>query len=149
MTKLHVTFKKVAEINSREDMMHLKGELNISMIELLKSFISLRGNNRGRFICHLLFTLFRTCFLQIPQGSHKDFTPSDLYLKFYPSTTIHEIKTGIRNLNRLFKSIRTQICLELMSAYNALSRESMIIKLRKERLNKTMGYSFKFYQCIN
>ena len=73
MTKLHVTFKKVAEINSREDMMHLKGELNISMIELLKSFISLRGNNRGRFICHLLYTLqnvFPTDTTREPQRLH-------------------------------------------------------------------------------
>ncbi|GMY25282.1 Long-chain-alcohol oxidase FAO4B [Fagus crenata] len=30
---------------------------------------------------------------KIPKGSHKDFTPSDLYLKFYPSSTLHEIKT--------------------------------------------------------
>jgi hypothetical protein len=35
-----------------------------------------------------------------------------------------------------------------MSAYNAVSRESMIIKIRDKRLYRTMGYSFKFYQCV-
>ncbi|KAK9985861.1 hypothetical protein SO802_030812 [Lithocarpus litseifolius] len=92
-TTLHVTFKKVAENNSKEDMMLLKGRLSVSMVELLKSLISLRGNNRGRFICHLLYTLYRTYFVQKPQGSHKDFPPKDLYYKFYPSSTLHEIKT--------------------------------------------------------
>ena len=106
-TTLHVTFKKIVENNSREDKVHLKGELRISMVELLKSFISLGGKNRGRFICLLLCTLLRTYFLQIPQRSHKDFTPSDLYLKYYPSGTLHEIKTGIRNQNPLFKSMKT------------------------------------------
>ena len=112
MTTLHVTFKKVAENNSREDMMHLKGELNISMIELLKSFISLRGNNRGSFICHLLYALYRTYFLQIPQGIHRDFTPSDLYLKFYPSSTLHEIKTGNKNSNLLRIDVGIQCTLK-------------------------------------
>uniref|UniRef100_A0A2N9IZP7 Cholesterol oxidase n=1 Tax=Fagus sylvatica TaxID=28930 RepID=A0A2N9IZP7_FAGSY len=33
-TTLHVTFKKIVENNSREDKVHLKGELRISMVEL-------------------------------------------------------------------------------------------------------------------
>jgi hypothetical protein len=148
-TTLHVKFKKVAVNNSKEDKVHLKGELHISLVELIKSLISLGGNNKGRFICLLLSSLFRTCFLQIPKGSHKDFTPSDLYLKFYPSSTLHEIKTGIRNLNPLFKSMKTQFCLELMLAYNAVSRESVIIKTRNKGLHRTMGYSYQLYQCVN
>jgi hypothetical protein len=105
-TTLHVTFKKVVEKNSREDMVNLKGELCISMVQLLKSIISLEGNERGRFVRHLLHTLLRTYFLQIPRGSHKDFTLSDSYVKPYPSSTLHEIKTGIRNLIPLFKTVK-------------------------------------------
>ncbi|CAN6716954.1 unnamed protein product [Malus baccata var. baccata] len=48
MTTLHVTFVKVAEKNSKDEKVVLKGELSISMKELLKSFISLEGNKRGR-----------------------------------------------------------------------------------------------------
>ncbi|KAF3970546.1 hypothetical protein CMV_005769 [Castanea mollissima] len=44
-------------------------------------------------IIHTLQNLFPTETTREPQGSHKDFTPSDLYLKFYPSSTLHEIKT--------------------------------------------------------
>jgi hypothetical protein len=67
-TTLHVTFKKVVENNSREDMVNLKGELCISMVQLLKSIISLEGNERGRFVRHLLHNLLRTYFLQYHEG---------------------------------------------------------------------------------
>lgn len=100
-TTLHVTFKKVVENNSREGMVNLKGELCISMVQLLKSILSLEGNKRGRFIRLLLHFLLSTYLLQIPRGSHKDFTLSNSYVKPYgpyPSSTLHEIKTGIKNL---------------------------------------------------
>ena len=117
-TTLHVTFKKVAENNSKEDMMLLKGRLSVSMVELLKSLISLRGNNKGGFICHLLYTLYRTYFVQKSQGNHKDFPPKDLYHKFYPSSTLHEIKTGIRNLNLLRVYVSIQCNLRRINDHN-------------------------------
>ncbi|XP_024187001.1 uncharacterized protein LOC112191810 isoform X1 [Rosa chinensis] len=92
MTTLHVTFAKVAE-KKKDEKMILKGELNISMIELLKSTISLEGNNRGRFICLLLGSLLRTYLLQIPRGSHEDLDLSVYHRKSYPSSTLHEIQT--------------------------------------------------------
>ncbi|KAJ9184510.1 hypothetical protein P3X46_004225 [Hevea brasiliensis] len=48
-TTLHVTFKKVAVNCTRETMVNLKGELRVSFLELLKSFLSLKGDN-GHFI---------------------------------------------------------------------------------------------------
>ncbi|KAG2683001.1 hypothetical protein I3760_10G011700 [Carya illinoinensis] len=91
-TTLHVTFRKVVN-NSGEDEMNLKGEFHISMAELLKSLLSLEGNNRGMLVRLLLRTFLRTYIVQIPRGSHKDFTISDSCLKRYPSSTLHEIKT--------------------------------------------------------
>lgn len=98
MTTLHVTFEKVAEENSKDEKAVLNGELSISMTELLKSILSLQGNNRGRFMCLLSGSLLRTYFLPIPRGS-----PGDLILsedKSYPSSTLHEIKAG----NKIFNS---------------------------------------------
>ncbi|XP_070665018.1 uncharacterized protein [Malus domestica] len=93
MTTLHVTFVKVAEKNSKDEKVVLKGELSISMKELLKSFISLEGNKRGRFFCHLLGALLRTYILQIPRGNHKDLDSSYFQIKSYPSGILHELKT--------------------------------------------------------
>ncbi|XP_050381994.1 uncharacterized protein LOC126798942 isoform X2 [Argentina anserina] len=93
MTTLHVKFAEVSEKISKDEKMILKGELSVSMIELLKSTISLEGNNRGRFIRLLLGSLLRTYFLQIPRGNHKDLNLSVYHMKSYPSCTFHEIKT--------------------------------------------------------
>lgn len=106
MTTLHVTFAKVAERNSKEEKTILKGELNISMTELLKSTISLKGNNRGRFICLLLGSLLRTYFLQIPRGNHQDYL-SVYHMKTYPSGTLHEIKTG--SLSSFYKPAKSNL----------------------------------------
>lgn len=92
MTTLHVTFEKVAEENSKDDKAVLNGELSISMTELLKSILSLQGNNRGRFMCLLSGSLLRTYFLPIPRGSQGDLILSEY--KSYPSSTLHEIKAG-------------------------------------------------------
>ncbi|KAK0584231.1 hypothetical protein LWI29_009700 [Acer saccharum] len=91
-TTLHVTFKKLAGNKSQDETINLIGELRISMIELLKSFMSIEGNKR-RFIYHLSQTFLRTYILQIPRGSHKDCSLSHSYRKSYPDSTLHEIKT--------------------------------------------------------
>ncbi|KAL5740012.1 hypothetical protein ACOSQ2_029192 [Xanthoceras sorbifolium] len=88
-TTLHVTFKKLDGNKSKDKMINLIGELRISMIELLKSLISLRGNKR-RFIYLFSRALLRTYILQIPRGSHKE---SHSYYKPYPDSTLHEIET--------------------------------------------------------
>lgn len=92
---MHVTFKKVCRSDSMEEMMKLKGELNISIMELLKSVINLEGHGRLRFIGLFLQTLLRTYVLQVPRGSHRDITPLEIYQRPYPSSTLHEIKTGV------------------------------------------------------
>lgn len=105
MTTLHVTFVKVAEKNSKDEKVILKGELSISVTELLKSFISLEGNKKGMFLSLLLGSLLRTYILQIPRGNHKDLNLSYYLNKSYPSGTLHEIKTGNKNLSSLFRSL--------------------------------------------
>ncbi|CAL5387361.1 unnamed protein product [Camellia sinensis] len=92
-TTMNVTLNRVSMDSSKEKMLKLKGKLSISMIELLKSLISLEGNMRGRFVCLVLQTLFRTYFSQVPRGCHKDFNPPELHLRPYPSSTLHEVKT--------------------------------------------------------
>lgn len=98
-TTLHVTFEKVADKSSKNDdhdKVILKGELSISMMELLKSLVSFEGNKKGKFLSLLSGTLFRTYFLQIPRGSQEHFNLSDCEHKYsYPSSTLHDIKTGM------------------------------------------------------
>ncbi|KAJ6406704.1 hypothetical protein OIU84_010253 [Salix udensis] len=93
-TTLHVTFNKVAPIGSTDTMLNLKGELRVSFLELLKCFISLKGNGRGRFIHLLLQTLVRTYILQIPRGTRENFTVTDSYDRSYPSSTVDDIRTA-------------------------------------------------------
>lgn len=95
-TTLHVTFNKVAPIGSTDTVLNLKGELRVSFLELLKCFISLKGNGRGRFIHLLLQTLVRTYILQIPRGTRENFIVTDSYDKSYPSSTVDDIRTGIQ-----------------------------------------------------
>ncbi|XP_034229627.1 uncharacterized protein LOC117638642, partial [Prunus dulcis] len=96
-TTLHVTFEKVADKSSKNDdhdKVILKGELSISMMELLKSLVSFEGNKKGKFLSLLSGTLFRTYFLQMPRGSQEHFNLSDCEHKYsYPSSTLHDIKT--------------------------------------------------------
>ncbi|XP_025015102.2 uncharacterized protein LOC8263201 isoform X1 [Ricinus communis] len=90
---LHVTFKKVAMNSSRDTAVLLKGELQVSFMELLKSFISLGRNRGGTFIYLLLQTFVRTYILKIPRGSHMDFIRNDSCHKPYPSSTLHKMET--------------------------------------------------------
>ncbi|XVE61454.1 hypothetical protein DITRI_Ditri06bG0041500 [Diplodiscus trichospermus] len=92
-TALYVTFKKLAGNFAGEAGLNLKGELRISMIELLKSLIGLDGNRKGRFIYLFSLNLLRTYILQIPQESHKEYTLTDSRNNSYPESTFHEIKT--------------------------------------------------------
>ncbi|XVE61452.1 hypothetical protein DITRI_Ditri06bG0041300 [Diplodiscus trichospermus] len=92
-TTLYVTIKKLAGNSAGEVGLNLKGDLRISMIELLKSLISLEGNRKGRFIYLFSLNLLRTYFLQIPQESHKEYTLTDSCNNSYPESTFHEIKT--------------------------------------------------------
>lgn len=94
-TTMHVTFIKAVMNDSKEEGLKLEGKLNISMIELLKCLISLKGNARGTFVPLLLLTFFRTYISQVPRGSHKEFDPLKFHQKPYPNSTLHEIQTGI------------------------------------------------------
>ncbi|KAF9680858.1 hypothetical protein SADUNF_Sadunf06G0165300 [Salix dunnii] len=93
-TTLHVTFNQVAPSGSTDTVLNLKGELRVSFLELLKCFISLKGNGRGRFVHLLLQTLIRTYVLQIPRGTRENFIVTDSYDKSYPSSTVDDIRTA-------------------------------------------------------
>ncbi|MFQ6669611.1 hypothetical protein Gotur_034786 [Gossypium turneri] len=95
-TMLYVTFKRVSG-NFADDHhvgLNLKGKLKVSMIQLLKTLLSLEGNRKGRFLHLFLLHLLRTYILQIPQGIHKEYTPPDSYNNSYPTSTFHESETG-------------------------------------------------------
>ncbi|GLT62703.1 hypothetical protein SLA2020_353200 [Shorea laevis] len=92
MTSLHVTLRRVVGNLSTDEKMNLQGELRISMIDLLKSLVSLEGNGRRRFIRLFLETLLRTYIFQVPRGSHRDHALNVLN-KSCPSSTLHEIRT--------------------------------------------------------
>ncbi|KAH1123147.1 hypothetical protein J1N35_006307 [Gossypium stocksii] len=95
-TTLYVTFKRVSG-NFAEDHhlgLNLKGKLKVSMIQLLKTLLSLEGNGKGRFLHLFLLHLLRTYILQIPQGIHKEYTPTGSYNNSYPTSTFHELETG-------------------------------------------------------
>lgn len=91
-TTLHVTFKKLPENLSANEPVTLKGELRVSMFELLKSLLNLGGDQRGRFILLFLKTLLKTFIFQIPRKIHRDESLTNL-CEFYPSSTLHEIRT--------------------------------------------------------
>lgn len=99
-TTLYVTFKRVSGSFAEDHHvgLNLKGKLKVSMIELLKSLLSLEGDGKGRFLHLFLLHLLRTYILQIPQGIHKEYTPTDSYNNSYPTSTFHELKTGIHEL---------------------------------------------------
>ncbi|XXG88455.1 hypothetical protein AAC387_Pa12g0663 [Persea americana] len=99
---LHVTFKRVhhnddVEIkhsnNLTEESLNLKGELHVSILELLRSLITMKGNKRGRFIFLLVQSLFRTYILQTPRSSHLNFSSLDMNQRPYPPSTLHETAT--------------------------------------------------------
>lgn len=98
-TKMHVTFEKVPEKNSvghDHENVILKGELSISMMELLKSLMSFDGNKKRKFLCLLSGTFLRTYFLKIPRGNQEYLNLLDCEHKYsYPSSTLHDIETGM------------------------------------------------------
>ncbi|KAE8717051.1 hypothetical protein F3Y22_tig00110065pilonHSYRG00254 [Hibiscus syriacus] len=88
-TTLYVTFKRVAG----EEGLNLKGELRISMMDLLKSLFSLEGNVKGRFIDLFSSNLLRTYVLQIPYQSNKEYLTDSSDYSSYPESTFHRLKT--------------------------------------------------------
>ncbi|RZC90861.1 hypothetical protein C5167_028692, partial [Papaver somniferum] len=92
-TTLHVTLKRINERSSNSKKMDIKGELHLSVVNLLKSLISLEGNKRGRFICLLLQSFWRTYILQIPRGNPVHTSSFGSSQKPYPKSDIHEMMT--------------------------------------------------------
>ncbi|KAK2984165.1 hypothetical protein RJ640_020575, partial [Escallonia rubra] len=93
-TTMHVTFRKVTNYSPGEEMENLKGELHISVIDLLRSVISLEGKRRVNFVFCLLQSLLRTYILQVPRGSDKSSMGSEIFQQPpYLSSSLHEIKT--------------------------------------------------------
>ncbi|XP_008462588.1 uncharacterized protein LOC103500910 isoform X4 [Cucumis melo] len=92
-TTLQVRIEKVSENHSMNDVSILEGELSISILELLKSFLSLKGKKRGQFISLLLKTFVRTYILQIPRLTYKNSTPMGFLENLCGYTSRIEITT--------------------------------------------------------
>ncbi|KGN48272.1 hypothetical protein Csa_003731 [Cucumis sativus] len=92
-TTLQVRIEKVSGNHSMNDVSILEGELSISILELLKSFLSLKGEKRGQFISLLLKTFVRTYILQIPRLKYKNSTPIGFLENLYGYTSRFEITT--------------------------------------------------------
>lgn len=93
-TELHATLRKV-NINRTKDqeLLNLEGSLHISMFELLKTLTSMKGNNKVKFISHLLQSFLRTYILQIPRGVDKGVATLEGDERTYPSSSLLKIKT--------------------------------------------------------
>ncbi|KAJ0972728.1 hypothetical protein J5N97_020687 [Dioscorea zingiberensis] len=72
----------------------LKGELQLSAFELLKTLISMRGNQKRQFVCLLLQSLWRTYITQIPLEAEPKCRSFDMNNKTYPPSILYELKTG-------------------------------------------------------
>ncbi|KAM0946207.1 putative long-chain-alcohol oxidase [Dioscorea sansibarensis] len=100
---MHVNFKELTGKDDKQSKVcgdsdqrkvDLKGELHLSVVGLLKSLISMQGNQKGRFVRLLLQSLWRTYILQIPRKAESRFTSFAKYTKTYPTSSLHEVKTG-------------------------------------------------------
>lgn len=102
-TTLHVIFRALPPNNSQvskgdgksiDEPINLRGELHVSLFELLKSVMRLEGKLKGKFVLTLLQSLWRTYISQIPrQIEHTLGLPSTKEAP-YPSSSLHELKTG-------------------------------------------------------
>ncbi|KAF6165857.1 hypothetical protein GIB67_012754 [Kingdonia uniflora] len=92
-TTLHVTFKTMSQSSSKEEMVDLKGELHLSFLDFLRSLISIKGIQRGKFMSLLLQSLMRTYIIQTPRGKGMDLSPPDINKTYYPPSVLHELKT--------------------------------------------------------
>ncbi|KAI3837026.1 hypothetical protein MKW98_005359 [Papaver atlanticum] len=92
-TTLHVTLKRINKHSLNSETMDIKGELHLSVVNLLKILINLEGNKKGRFICLLLQSFWRTYILQIPRGNPVHISSFGSSQKPYPKSDIHEMMT--------------------------------------------------------
>ncbi|PKU66127.1 Long-chain-alcohol oxidase FAO4B [Dendrobium catenatum] len=102
-TTMHVTFRKIenndgkAHIqhnNSGDELLSLQGELRISIFQLLRSVVGLKGKHRSKFICLLLQSLWRTYFLQVPRYIKEEFNSPEVEQVPYPPYILHSLNTG-------------------------------------------------------
>ncbi|KAI3749921.1 hypothetical protein L2E82_20542 [Cichorium intybus] len=92
-TTLQVTFKKLEKNSPSEEVVDLKGVLHVSTIALVRSLISMEGNNKMKFVWLLLQSIFRTYVIQKPRGNFMDSPQVEPVERPYPSSTLHEIRT--------------------------------------------------------
>ncbi|XP_020262326.1 uncharacterized protein LOC109838281 [Asparagus officinalis] len=94
-TTLHANFRTLSANDSEAtgELFTLRGELHISLFEVLKSFLKLEGRHRREFVCSLLQSLWRTYILQIPRQMKCDVGLPNITEIPYPRSTIHELKT--------------------------------------------------------
>ncbi|KAK1324185.1 Long-chain-alcohol oxidase FAO1 [Acorus calamus] len=89
-----VTRKDEEEIGSNDskgEMINLHGELQLSLIELLRSIVTMKGNGKFKFVGLLLRSFLRTYVLQTPRCD--TYNPIEMIEGAYPSSTLHEMRT--------------------------------------------------------
>ncbi|KAL4182619.1 hypothetical protein AMTRI_Chr11g151100 [Amborella trichopoda] len=105
LTNLHITLQKIAQNepkfrngnNFENEKVELSGELHVSALELLKSLVTMKGNQRGRFIFLLLRSICRTYILQRPRGCLMEHIQSpNVKQKPYPPSLHHDVITEDR-----------------------------------------------------
>lgn len=107
-TTLQVTFKKVKKNDPNEEMVDLKGVLHISTFALMRSLLSMQGNNKMKFVLLLLQSIFRTYVIQKPRGNFIGSPHVEPVNGPYPSSILHEIRTGTYSFSkRLIKLSKT------------------------------------------
>ncbi|XP_024542909.1 uncharacterized protein LOC112350638 [Selaginella moellendorffii] len=72
----------------------LKGKVRVTLPELLKSLIFLRGPRKREFIRRLLETLARTYLMRIPRTRREKVTRTQHLTDNYPNYVLHELVTG-------------------------------------------------------
>ncbi|KAH9307741.1 hypothetical protein KI387_035652, partial [Taxus chinensis] len=96
-TTLHVNLRQITRNHQNyrvsyhnAGLVELEGDLRVSAIGLLRSLITLRGNDKGKFVSLLIQSLIRTYILQRPRGDLSNFYGS-IKKYTYPCHMLHEI----------------------------------------------------------
>ncbi|XP_024526945.1 uncharacterized protein LOC112345107 [Selaginella moellendorffii] len=89
-TTLHVVVRTQQESSKP---VVLKGKLRVTLPELLKSLISLRGPRKREFVGRLMETLARTYLMRTPRTPTEKVTRKQNLTNNYPNYVLHELVT--------------------------------------------------------
>ncbi|XP_024542870.1 uncharacterized protein LOC112350621 [Selaginella moellendorffii] len=88
----------------------LKGKVRVTLPELLKSLILLRGPRKREFVGRLLETLARTYLMRTPRATSREMAKPEDSTENYPSYVLHEIATGKNRLDSFIQAVTDCLC---------------------------------------